>query len=72
MEAVEYLVVGEEAQPQLAVDESFVQGVVDGSENLILRLVGQNLLQAFLLLLGVGKNVDVIALLGEVAERLFK
>ena len=72
MEAVEYLVVGEEAQPQFAVDESFVQGVVDGSENLILRLVGQNLLQAFLLLLGVGKNVDVIALLGEVAERLFK
>ena len=64
VEAVEDLVVGEEAHPQVVVDEALVQRAVYGSEKR--RVVSgegqENLLQPLVLLLAVGQYVDGVPL----------
>ncbi len=77
VEAVEDLVVGEEAEVQVVVGEALVQRVVDGGE--AGRRLGhgqgaaalvQDVAQALVLLLAVGQHMQAVALGGQTGEGL--
>ena len=68
VEAVEYLMVGEEAQLALVVAETGVKGAAHGSEADARLLVVEDALQAVGLLLGISQDVKVVALAVEALE----
>ena len=77
MEAVENLVVSEEADSQIVVDESFMQSVVNSREDILRGLnigicLGQHLLQTLVLLRTVGKDIETIAMGRIVGDRLYE
>ena len=55
VEAVEYLVVGEEAYLLLVVGEAFVDGMVYGGETYLIATVFENILQSLVLIRCVAK-----------------
>ena len=65
VEAVKYLMVGEEACLQVIVDESLVQSFVNRDE-----YFRKNVLQSFLLLLAICQDVESVALSGIQLQRL--
>ena len=71
VETVEDLMVGEDADAEVAVDETLVECLVDGIEGDISR-IGQYILQALVLLLAVGTDVYLVALRQIVSEGLLE
>ena len=68
MEAVEDLVVGEEAELALVVAEAGVERAAHGGEEQARLLVVEDALEAVGLLEGVGQDVEVVALAVEALE----
>ena len=70
VEAVEDLVVGEHADAEVAIDETLVEGVLDGNDLRGKRILGirnfphlrENIADALVLLLTVGTDVYLVAL----------
>ena len=58
MEAVENLVVGKQTETGVDIDEALVEGLVYGDEIDALLHLGEDVLQAFLLLGAVGEDIE--------------
>ena len=70
METVEDLMIGKETDTEIIVSKAFVKCLFDGCEDDILSHFGKDILQTLVLLLTVGKDIDLIALQQIVLERL--
>ena len=68
VEAVKYLMVGEETGLQVIVHITGMKSALHGGESDSCLLVLENLTQAFGLLLAVGKNVEVITICFQLSE----
>ena len=69
VESVEELVVGKEAEVQFVVDESLVQGFVDGGEGDVFAFVLENVGDALRLFLAVAQDIERVALVQQRRER---
>ena len=58
MEAIENLVVGKQTETGVDIDEALVEGLVYGDEIDALLHLGEDVLQAFLLLGAVGEDIE--------------
>ena len=78
MEAVEYLVVGKDADAEIIVGKAFVKGIFNGREyrpnfrrgGKLLRL--EDFAKAFVLFLAVSEDIDLVAFQLVVLESLFQ
>ena len=70
METVEDLVIGKEADAEVIVGKAFVKRFFYRCEDNIPSHFGKDILQAFVLFLTVGEDIDLIALQQIVLERL--
>ena len=70
MESVEDLMVGEEAEFQLVVGETLMDGMVNGREDDVIATVAEYIAETLVLIRRVAEDKDSVALRDERCERL--